>query len=118
MIPKITGKYIDKMDANFPLTTKFQLKSLLKEWLKTDGKTIGNLNGNSSNPEPIIYIKIDSRKYKIHADTKREGVITFLNNEINKNPWVIIPTENIGVNTKLTNDINRNPIPGFYMYLV
>ena len=117
-MPKITGKHINKMDVNFPLTTKFQLKCLLDEWLNTDGKTIGNLNGNSSNPEPIIYIEIYSRKYKIHADTTRAGVSSFLNNEKNKNPWVIIPTEKKGDITKFTNDINRNPIPGFYMYLI
>lgn len=117
-MPKIIGKYINKMDSNFPLTTKFQLKCLLDEWLNTDGKTIGNLNGNSSNPEPIIYIKIDSRKYKIHADTTRAGVSSFLNNEKNKNPWVIITTEKKADATKFTNDINKNPIPGFYMYLI
>jgi hypothetical protein len=40
----------------------------------------------------------------------------FLKNEANKNPWVIIPTENLGNLTKFTNDLNGNAIPFFYMY--
>jgi hypothetical protein len=117
MPPKIIGNHIEKMDKQFPLTSKFQLKILLQEWLgKTSGNTIGSLKDNNSNPEPWLWIKMNNILYKIHADTNRDGVLTFIQNEVNKNPWIIIPTENLGNRTKVTNDINGNPIPGFYMY--
>lgn len=115
-MPKILGNHIDKMDRQFPLTSKFQLKILLQEWLATSGSTIGEMHVRNSNPEPWIWIKIDNYLYQINADSKREGVQEFLNNEANKNPWLIIPTENKGNRTKVTNDINGNPITGFYMY--
>ena len=41
MPPKITGNHIEKMDRQFPLTSKFQLKILLQEWLETSGSPIG-----------------------------------------------------------------------------
>jgi hypothetical protein len=116
MTPKIIGNHIQKMDSKLPLNSKFQLIILLKEWLKTSGVTIGDLRGKSSNPEALLWIKINNNVYKIHADTKREGVIAFLKNEANKNSWVIIPTEKSGELTKVTNDINHNSIPGLYMY--
>ena len=116
MPPKILGNHIEKIDRQFPLTSKFQLTALLQQWLITSGSTIGDLHGKSSNPESWLWIKINNNLYQINADTKRQGVQMFLKNEANKNPWVIIPTENSGNLTKFTNDINGNPIPGFYMY--
>jgi hypothetical protein len=117
MPPKIIGNHIEKMDKQFPLTSKFQLKILLKEWLeKTSGNTIGSLKDNNSNPEPWLWIKMNNILYKIHADSNRAGVQLFIKNDENKNPWLIIPTENLGNRTKVTNDINSNPISGFYMY--
>ena len=116
MPPKILGNHIEKIDRQFPLTSKFQLTALLQQWLITSGSTIGDLHGKSSNPESWLWIKINNNLYQINADTKRQGVQMFLKNEANKNPWVIIPTENSGNLTKFTNDINGNPIPCFYMY--
>ena len=116
MPPKILGNLIEKIDRQFPLTSKFQLTALLQQWLITSGSTIGDLHGKSSNPESWLWIKINNNLYQINADTKRQGVQMFLKNEANKNPWVIIPTENSGNLTKVTNDINGNPIPLFYMY--
>ncbi len=116
-MPPIIGNHIEKMDRQFPLTSKFQLTTLLKQWLlTTSGYTIGDLKGKSSNPEAALWIKINNYLYRINADTKREGVIAFLKNESNKNSWVIIPTEKSGELTKVTNDINHNSIPGLYMY--
>ena len=89
---------------------------MLKQWLETSGSTIGEMRGRNSNPEPWLWIIINNNLYQINADTKRQGVQMFLKNEANKNPWVIIPTENLGNLTKFTNDINGNPIPLFYMY--
>ena len=116
MPPKITGNHIQKMDRQFPLTSKFQLKILLQEWLETSGHTIGEMHDRPSNPEPWLWIKIDNDLYQINADSRRAGVQVFLNNEGNKNSWLIIPTENLGNHTKVTNDINGKPIPLFYMY--
>ena len=113
---RITGNYIEKMDRQLPITSKFLLKMLLNEWLKTSSSTIGEMHGKNSNPEPWLWIKLKNDLYQINADTKREGVQEFLNNEVKENPWLIIPTENKGNRTKVTNDINGNPIPGFYMY--
>ena len=115
-MPSIIGNHIEKMHKQFPLTSKAQLKILLQEWLKTSGSTIGEMHGKNSNPEPWLLIKLNNYYYQINADTKREGVQEFLNNEANKNPWLIIPTENKGNRTKVTNDIIGNPITGFYMY--
>jgi hypothetical protein len=115
-MPSIIGNHIEKMNRQFPLTSKAQLKILLQEWLKTSGSTIGEMNGRNSNPEPWLWVKIDNILYQINCDTRRAGVQQFLNDEANKNPWLIIPTENLGNHTKVTNDINGNPIPYFYMY--
>ena len=49
-------------------------------------------------------------------ESKFEEVDNSIKNDENKNPWLIIPTENLGNRTKVTNDINSNPISGFYMY--
>jgi hypothetical protein len=113
---RITGNYIEKMDRQLQITSKFLLKMLLNEWLKTSSSTIGEMHGKNSNPEPWLWIKLKNDLYQINADTKREGVQEFLNNEVKENPWLIIPTENKGNRTKVTNDKNGNPIPGFYMY--
>lgn len=118
MPPRIIGNHIEKMDREYPLTSKFQLIILLKQWLETSGNTIGEMHGRNSNPEPWLWVKIENHLYQINADSKRAGVQEFLNNETNKHSWLIIPTENSGNLTKVTNDINRNPIPYFYMYRV
>lgn len=118
MTPKIINNHIQDMYRQYPLETPFQLKVLLLEWLKTSGSTIGDLYGKSSDPRPLLWIKKDNITYKIHADTKREGIIAFIKNEEMKNPWVIIPTEKSGDLRKVTNDFNRESIPGFYMYKV
>ena len=69
------------MDRQFPLTSKFQLNVLLKQWLNTSGSTIGDLHGKKSNPESLLWINIENKLYKIHADTNRKGIQEFLNNE-------------------------------------
>jgi hypothetical protein len=118
MPPIIIGNNIEKMDRQFPLTSKFQLKILLQEWLETDGNTIGEMHDRNSNPEPWIWICINNNFYKMHADSNREGVKEFLKNEANNRTWLIIPTKNLGNRTKVTNNLNGNPISGFYMYKV
>lgn len=116
MPPKIIGNHIEKMDRQLPLTTKDQLQKLLKQWLETKGNTLGDLKGRKSSRVPLLWIKIENILYKINTDTKRKGILAYLENEEMKNPWVLIPTKRLGNLTKVTNHINGNPIPGFYMY--
>lgn len=116
MTPKIINNHINEMRREFPLSSKFQLKILLQEWLKTSGNTVGDLKGKTSNPKPLIWIKTNNNLYFIPFDTKRKGVELFVENEDNKYPWVIIPTEGEGNLTKVTNDKDGRAIPLFYMY--
>ena len=92
--------------------SKDLLYNILKWWrnLTKHGK-IGaeNQNGNT----PLIRINIGSNKYKINADSTKEGVIMFLQNK--NNPWILIQNEN-GVKNKITNNLKGEPIQGFYMY--
>jgi hypothetical protein len=116
--PKIIDNYIQKMKRQLPLTKKSELKDLFIKWSETSESTIGDMHGRKSNPEAWLWIEIDNNLYKIHADTKRKGVVKFLENEEKENPWILIPTGKSRKLTKFTNDINGNPIPGFYMYKV
>ena len=115
MPPKIIGNHIQKMDRQFPLTSKFQLTTLLQEWLLTPRATIGDLYGRRSNPEPWIWIKIDNYLFKIHADTTREGIKVFVKNHEENNSLKIIQN-NRGVYKKVSNDINGKAIKGLYFY--
>ena len=60
------------MKIDNPLNSIDELIDLLKEWkANSNSETIGDLFGRKSNPSPLIWIKINNRIYKIHADTKR-----------------------------------------------
>ena len=116
MKPRIIGDTIEKMDKNYPLTSKENLIELLKEWIeKSNGNTIGNLNGRKSNPTPWLWIKINDDLYKMNADTKRHGIEKFLENHKNKNPWRIIKNQRGRINT-ITNKKDGNRIVGLYFY--
>lgn len=115
MQPKITGNHIEKMNREYPLTSKSQVITLLQEWLFTLGATIGDLYGRRSNPEPWLWIKINNNLYKIHADSKREGIEVFVKNHENTNSWKVIANRNKIFN-KVSNDATGKAIKGLYFY--
>jgi len=102
------------MTRNSSLTSKQTLFDILKWWNRiSSSKTIADLRGKSSSPETIVYMRIGSYLYKIHADTNKKGVKTFLANK--DNPWSIIEGSK-GNKNKVTNNLDQSPIEGFYMY--
>jgi len=116
--PAIINNYIEKMKIDNPLNSIDELIDLLKEWkANSNSETIGDLFGRKSNPSPLIWIKINNRIYKIHADTKRKGIVKFLQNHENDNQIKIVKNRNENYN-KVTNDSNNKPIPGLYFYAV
>jgi len=111
----IEGNYILQMNNN-AIKSKKDLYRLLSIWKNTGGKTIGNLeNDNINNNTQIIQLQLNNSSYYINADTTRDGVLKFLENE--KNDWKIIKNERGRMN-KVTNTTNKEPIQGFYMYKV
>jgi hypothetical protein len=114
--PAIINNYIEKMKIDNPLNSIDELIDLLKEWkANSNSETIGDLFDRKSNPRPLIWIKINNNLYKIHADTKRKGIIKFLQNHENNNQLTIISNRR-GIFNKVTNDSNNNPISGLYFY--
>ena len=110
----IDQQHVKAMTRNSSLTSKQTLFDILKWWNRiSSSKTIADLRGKSSSPETIVYMRIGSYLYKIHADTNKKGVKTFLANK--DNPWSIIEGSK-GNKNKVTNNLDQTPIEGFYMY--
>ncbi len=116
--PANINNYIERMSRENPLNSIDELIDLLKKWeANSNSKTIGDLFGRKSNPSPLIWININNNLYKIHADTKRKGIVKFLQNHENNNQLIIIMNRE-GIYNKVTNDSNDKPIPGLYFYAV
>lgn len=94
--------------------SKDQLIILLKSWLTTNEKTIGNGKNKTGNTK-WIYLYLNNMEFFINADTTREGVINFVENHEKNHPWVVIANKD-NVYNKVSNDINRNAIKGLYFY--
>ncbi len=94
--------------------SKDQLITLLKNWLKTNEPTIGNGKNKTGNTKWIFLI-LNENNYYINADSKREGILNFVNNHENNYPWVVI-ANNRGVYKKVSNDVNGKSIKGLYFY--
>ena len=109
----IDQQYIKKNSRENPIKSKDDFYNVLKWWKKiSKSDTISDLRGGSNN-EPWIHVKIGEIQYYLNADTKRNGVIEFLN--CKKNKWVTIKNEN-GVQNKIVNSLDESPISGFYFY--
>jgi transcription elongation GreA/GreB family factor len=113
--PAIINNYIEKMRRENPLNSIDKLIYVLKEWKdKSDSETVGDLSVHTKNT-PILWIKINEQLYYINADTKRKGIVKFLQNHENNNQLIII-MNSVGKYNKVTNDSNDKPIPGLYFY--
>jgi hypothetical protein len=109
--------HIKKIDRKNPIRNKADLFKLCEHWLQeSDSLSIGPLNENGSNPTPWIWVNIDGKEHKIHADTKRHGVKEFIVNK--SNPWLLIKTLRAAAKIKVTNNLENQTIDGFYMYIV
>ena len=113
----IEGKHILKMNNDNALNSREDLYSLLKLWKElTKGDTIGNIaNDRINNNTKIVRLELKNSSFYINADTTREGVLEFLENQ--ENDWNLIMSNRGNLN-KITNNEDESPIDGFYMYQV
>ena len=89
----------------------------LLNWYKnTNEKTIGDI-GNFGQ-QAFLWVKSNGSKFRLNADTKREGVETYLNllkendNSLN---WSIVANMKGKIN-KVAFGENKIKIRGFYLY--
>lgn len=94
--------------------SKDDLIKLLKNWLETNENTIGDLDNFPRNTR-WVELNLNGNNYFINADTRREGVLDFINNHENKYPWRVILNNRNSYN-KVSNDENGNAIPYLYFY--
>lgn len=110
----LLGQYITPMTWDNCLNTKRELVLLLRGWVQlTNSDTIGNLNNNIG-VTPLIRLQIGDIRYQLNHDTRRNGVIEFLENERNDPPppWI---TGNTG---RVSNAPNGEHIPNLQMYSI
>jgi|TARA_B110000908_G_scaffold171230_1_gene233242 hypothetical protein len=114
---KIEGNYILQMNNDNALNSREDLYSLLKLWKElTKGDTIGDIaNDRINNNTKIVRLELENSSFYINADTTREGVLEFLENQ--ENDWNLIMSNRGNLN-KITNNEDESPIEGFYMYQV
>ena len=114
---RIEGKHILKMNNDNALNSREDLYSLLKLWKElTKGDTIGDIaNDRINNNTKIVRLELKNSSFYINADTTREGVLEFLENQ--ENDWNVIMSNRGNLN-KITNNEDESPIDGFYMYQV
>ena len=114
---RIEGKHILKMNNDNALNSREDLYSLLKLWKElTKGDTIGDIaNDRINNNTKIVRLELKNSSFYINADTTREGVLEFLENQ--ENDWNLIMSNRGNLN-KITNNEDESPIDGFYMYQV
>lgn len=112
-IPEIIDQYISRMDRNQPIYLN-ELIELLGKWQReSNAETIGNLNGIGV--APLLWISINGELYRMHRDTKREGIEMFLKNQ-NKNYQMKIIKNNRGRFNLVSNDSEGRSIYGLYFY--
>lgn len=114
-IPEIIDQYISRMDRKKPIYLN-ELIELLGKWQReSKAKTIGNVNGIGV--APLLWISINGELYRMHRDTKREGIEMFLKNQ-NKNYQMKIIKNNRGRFNLVSNDSEGRRISGLYFYAV
>jgi hypothetical protein len=90
---------------------------LLNWYENTNEKTIGDI-GNFGQ-QAFLWVESSGSKFRLNADTKREGVETYLNflkeNGDSLN-WSIVANRN-GLLNKVAFGEEKIKIPGFYLYL-
>ena len=98
------------MKWNNCLTSRRDLVLLLKGWLQmTSSETIGDPN-EGPGVRPLIRLQIGDKSYELNADTKREGVKLFLENEKNRITWSYSDTN------RVSNALNGEHIENLQMY--
>jgi len=106
----LSGDYIIQMGWNNCLNSKKDLRLLLSGWLQlTNSETIGDPR-QGVGVNSLIKLRIGGRKYVLNQDTKREGVMLFLENERNRNQWTLSETN------RVSNALNGEHIAGLHMY--
>lgn len=98
------------MRWNKCLTSRRELVLLLNGWLQvTSSETIGDPN-EGPGVRPLIRLQIGDKSYELNADTKREGVKLFLENEKNRITWSYSDTN------RVSNALNGEHIENLQMY--
>jgi hypothetical protein len=106
----LLGQYIIPMRWNKCLTSRRELVLLLNGWLQvTSSETIGDPN-EGPGVRPLIRLQIGDKSYELNADTKREGVKLFLENEKNRITWSYSDTN------RVSNALNGEHIENLQMY--
>lgn len=113
-IPEIIDQYISKMDRNNPIYLN-ELIELLGKWQReSKAKTIGNVK-LIGGVTPLLWISSNGNLYRMHTDTKREGIEMFLKNQ-NKNYQMKIIKNTRGRFNLVSNDSEGRSIYGLYFY--
>jgi hypothetical protein len=108
----LMGQYILPMTWDNCLNSREDLVLLLSGWLQlTSAKTIGDPN-NGIGVTALIRLKVGDGRFKLNNDTTREGVETFIANEIIGYPWIISETN------RVSNAENGEHIRNLQMYIV
>lgn len=106
----LLGQYIIPMKWNNCLTSRRDLVLLLKGWLQmTSSETIGDPD-KGLGVRSLIKLQIGDKRYELNADTKREGVKLFLENEKNRITWSYSDTN------RVSNALNGVHIENLQMY--
>ncbi len=90
------------------------LVELLKNWLKTNEDTIGDINNFQRNTK-WIELNLNGNNYFINADSTRHGIEVFVKNYENNHPCIVVSNSNQIFN-KVTNDSRGAAIKGLYFY--
>lgn len=107
----LLGEYIIPMSWRNCLESREDLVILLKGWCQmTSSETIGDPNIGIG-VRPLIRLRLGDRRYELNADTKREGVQIFLENEKKGNTWVHSDTN------RVSNALNGEYIQNLHMYI-
>lgn len=97
--------------------SKDELARVLREWLRTGEKTIGD--GQQFKGRPWIHVDVGGVEVVLNADTKRDAVRAYLSHVTAAGPntgWQVIPTGRGGRMTKVTFVPGGGATPGWYAY--
>jgi hypothetical protein len=107
-----------KMVTRSEPISKAELHRRLQVWMNSDNeRQIGDLDVQGRTP--WIWIKDGSDLFRLHSDTKREGVADYLGlaNEIGSElEWTVISSQK-GNPTKVAFGPNKETVRGFYLYV-
>lgn len=105
-----------RIERGTTVASKSELAELLRNWLGTGEKTIGNVGAFGG--KPWIRVNLPAAEVVLNADTKRSAVQAFVDHTRDNGPesqWRVIPNARGTVN-KVVFSIDGSPTEGWYAY--